>query len=230
MRNTLRTIVTAATLLAAGASNAAVIGFNGGTATLNSGGTVVTSNLATQDNVKFYEESGFRIEFFFAGTAAPTAFSSNIGNYYGNGNAVIHAHWDQGDFGQVNQIKITKIDGDSFDMNYFVLTSNTATGGAPASGTEQAFIHASADGLTSSFSQMLPPEDWGFPATQVFLGSQFDGVKAVWFNVRSGVDCFGMDNFFINEEAPGTVSEPGSLALVGLALLGATVRRRRVQR
>jgi hypothetical protein len=214
----------ACALLASSVSQAAVIGFNGGTATLNSGGTVVTSNAATQQNVKFYEESGFRIEFIFAGT--PTPFASNIGNYYGNGNAVIHAHWERGDFGEVTQIKITKIDGTAFDMNYFVLTSNTLTGGAPATGTEQAFIHASLDGTTSSFSQMLPPEDWGFPATQVFLGSQFDGVKAVWFNVTNGVDCFGMDNFFIDEEAPD-VREPGGLALAALTLSGAAAARRR---
>ena len=211
-------------LLASSVSQAAVIGFNGGTATLNSGGTVVTSNAVNRDNVKSYEEGGFRIEFLFAGT--PTPFSSNIGNYYGNGNAVIHAHWDAGDFGVVTQIKITKIDGTAFDMNYFVLTSNTLTGGGPATGTEEAFIHASVDGTTSSFSQMLPPENWGFPTNQVFLGSQFDGVKAVWFNVRNGVDCFGMDNFYIDEEAPG-VPEPGSLALAALALAGAAATRRR---
>lgn len=197
-------------------AQAVVVTFTGGTMTDNSNNTAVTNNAATYNNVAKYEEAGFRVQFF--GGSNPN--SGFIGNYYGAGNDVIHGHWATGNFGALTKILITKIDGTAFDMNYFVLTSNTDTGGGAASGNEKAYIHASGDGVTDDYAQLLPVEDWGFPATQVFLGSQFDNVKAVWFDVANVVDCFGMDNFFIDQAAPGDVPEPGSLALVGLALFG----------
>lgn len=190
--------------LAASAS-ATVISFDGGT--VSSGGYV-------------YEEDGFRIQ-TFGGTAY-------YGDYYSVGNNVIHAHWQNGCCGNVTKILVTKIDGSAFDLNYFILTSNTNTGGGRADGTEKAYIHASTDGVADSYSQLLPSEDWGFPATQVFLGPDFDNVKAFWFDQTSGVGCFGMDSFYINEAAPGTVPEPGSLVLVGAALLGLGVARRKI--
>ncbi|MGM9479673.1 PEP-CTERM sorting domain-containing protein [Roseateles sp. NT4] len=195
--------------------------------TNNSSGTGITNNSVVYQDVSKYEEAGFRVQFFFSGA---NPFSSIIGDYYGVGNDVIHGHWATGDYGTLTQIKITKIDGSSFDMNYFVLTSNTETGGGAASGNEKAYIHASGDGTSDDYSQLLPAENWGFPATQVFLGSQFDSVKAVWFDVANAVDCFGMDNFFIDQAAPGTVPEPGSLALAAFALFGMTAAARRRNR
>lgn len=194
------------------------INFTGGTVVRNSGPNQVSSNSTVWDNVDYYEEGGFRLDFI----GGSTAFTSNIGNYYGAGNSVIHGHWATGNFGGLTMIKVTKIDGTAFDLNYFVLTSNTDTGGAPASGNERVFIHASADGTNSDYSQLLPPDDWGFPATQIFLGSQFDSVKAFWFVADNTVDCFGMDNFFIDEDAPPPtgVPEPGTISLLGSAVLG----------
>jgi hypothetical protein len=224
-KRTLNASIGAALLLVSAAAGAVQINFTGGTVHLLDGTTQTTNNSVVWQNVDYYEEGGFRLD-FEPDTA--TGFSTIIGNYYGGANDVIHSHWSTGDFGGVTRIIVTKIDGTAFDLNYFVLTSNTDTGGSVASGLEQARIHASTDGTTSSHSQLLPPENWGFPATQIFLGSQFDAVKAFWFTVDNAVDCFGMDNFFIDEPAPG-VPVPGTAALMALGMLGMMACRRRVK-
>ena len=69
---------------------------------------------------------------------------------------------------------------------------------------------------------LLPSQDWGFPLVTVPLGTDFDGVDSVQFFVTNPVDCFGMDNFYIDEiPAP---SAAGLLSVSGLLLAG---RRRR---
>lgn len=188
----------------AGAS-ATIITFTGGT--ISADGTT-------------YEEGGYRIQ--------AVGGSATFGDYYGNGNNVVHGHWQDGCCGVMTRLVVSKIDGSAFDLNYFLLTSNTHNGGGAADGTEQTFIHASADGVSDNYSQLLPPEDWGFPATEINLDENFNNIKSFWFTQSSGVDCFGMDSFFINQEAPNQVPEPGSLALVSLALIGMCgVARRR---
>jgi hypothetical protein len=198
-------------------TQAVVIDFEGGTATrYNPPSPVVTDNLTTYDDVDFYEENGFKLD-FIGNTGGADAFSANIGNYYGAGNAVIHGHWATGSFGDLTEIKVTKVGGGTFDLNYFILTSNTDFGGGAASGNEKAYI--SHDGGLDPI--LLPPEDWGFPATQIFLPSSYDAVSSFEFHVENKVDCFGMDEFYIDEPAPPRVPDAGStLALLGLGLAG----------
>jgi hypothetical protein len=218
--------VTLIALANASPSQAVVVDFTGGTVVRLDTTTETTNNIAIWDNVDYYDEGGFRMDF---SPNSATGFSTHVGNYYGLPmNDVIHSHWDTGDFGTVQTVTITKIGGGTFDINYFVLTSNTEKGGNPATGFEQAFVEGFVANVSTGPGLQLPSEDWGFPTTQVFLGPQFDNVDEVRFYVTNKVDCFGMDDFYIDEEY---VPEPTSIATcliacaAGLAWRGARRRK-----
>lgn len=214
-------------------SQAAVITFTGGAVTRLDASTETTSNTVSWDNVDYYVEDGFKLD-FLPNTAG--GFSTHVGNYYGAGNDVIHSHWDTGNFGDVTSIEITKVGGGTFDLNYFILTSNTQFGGGPASGLEEAWVEGfDSSNVSTGPPVKLPSEDWGFPATPVFLGSAFDAVERVVIFVTNAVDCFGMDEFYIDEPAPnGAVPEPSAFLvwsmLTGVGLGIAWYRRRQSER
>jgi hypothetical protein len=191
-------------LAMAPAARAAVIDFTGGT---------VNGSYATH-----YEENGFQVDV----TGSSGAF---FGNYYGGSNNVIHAHWALGGIGNVTEIKVTKIGGGTFDLNYFILASNTDTGGGVANGTELAWIKNN-----NGFDQLLPIENWGLlTTTQIFLDSNWDAISSFSFYVTSDVDCFGMDEFYIDEAAPPRVPDTGAtLSLLGLAMVGLVAARRKL--
>jgi hypothetical protein len=209
--------------LTAATTQAAQITFTGGTVTRLDASTETTNNAVLWDNVDFYEEDGFRLDFL--PNAGSGFFATHIGDYYAVGNDVIHHHWESGGLGGVTSVEITKVGGGTFELNYFVLTSNTDTGGGAASGLEEAWVEGFAGGVSTGAAVKLPPQDWGFPAGQILLGPQFDNVDLVKFFVTNTVVCFGMDEFFIDEPAP--VAEPATLLLSGLGLAGLAYRRRR---
>jgi hypothetical protein len=230
MKNSMKMLATAAAVAAGmgvGVAQAVVVDFTGGTAYLAGGSTGTTNNTSLwTDSVMSYEEGGFRFTF--------TGGYGTVGNYYAIAarpdgspitNDVVHAHW----FG-LSSMTITAIDGSAFDLNYIDLTSNTVEGGGQASGGELSYISNN-----SGYSMLLPSSDWGFDfdyygsvgdgVARLYLDSNFDNVLSVTFTSENAY-CFGMDNFYINEEVP-PLPEPSMLGLLSLGLAGLLTTRRR---
>jgi hypothetical protein len=225
-------LVAASVLFGASQSRAVVIDFVGGTAFFTGGGSdVISLGELYIDAVDYYIEDGIKIDFIGG--------SGTIGNYYDIGpevvlDNVIHAHWAAGGIGTITSIVFSKVDGSTLDLNYMDLTSNTTTGGGQASGTELSHV-------TSSLGTMLlPSSDWGYAldffggtgdgVERLFLNSDFDGILS--FTVTSAnADCFGLDNFFIDEPAPpaGVPDAGSTLALLGVAAAGLVGLRRKIK-
>ena len=187
----------------ASTASAVVIGFDGGTATLQDGSTVITSNTSLEYGVVSYVEKGIQMQIDGNGDEL------YIGNYYGDfdgssQNAVIHAHWANSGWSDLQSITFSMADGSAFDLNYMDITSNTTMGGGPADGTEDSYVTAS-NGATMK----LPSADWGSidNPQRIWLSSDFDNITS--FTVTStNAFCFGMDNFYINEPPPVNPDDP----------------------
>ena len=190
------------------ALNSAVIDFTGGTVIF---GDETLENTTTNGEdlffgIKRYEENGFFLEYVLTEGISDWS-SQSIGNYYGDpeGNDVIHGHWptEWNNFEGLDYIKIGKIDGGLFDLEYFALTSNTEVGGGHATGEEQVFIQ----GFKSNFRSLwmteeykIPSDNWGNETYNVFLGDDFNEIE---YALISGTNsfCFGMDEFTFDEIA-----------------------------
>ena len=196
---------------------AAVVTFTGGTITLNNGSTFVTNGFILQEDVDFYTEAGFVLDYVDGG-----GFSSSVGDYYWTGNDVIHGHWGQSQ--RLTSIDIYKVGGGTFDLNYFVLTTNADQ----HPNGEGASIEGFLNGVSTGTALFLPPENWGFPAVDVFLNTNFDLVDRVKIVGSDFTFCFGMDEFYIDQAAPVPEPTAGVLLALGLGGLIALRRTRRV--
>jgi hypothetical protein len=213
--------------------NAAQIDFTGGTAFFNGNGSGVTNNSNSFTNVSYYEEAGFKLEFVFEST--PSAFSTIVGDYYRTGNDVLHAHWGGNDkqsrhFGEVDEIRISKIDGSTFDLGGFRVSTNTAKGGGQSDGNELTWVNSSKGNEIFS----VTPDSWGLGAGNDPLitiapnNRLFDDI--LWFSFTndelSSAVGLGLDNFFLDEAGdlngsnPSVVPIPAAIWLFGSGLVG----------
>ena len=211
-----------------GSANAAVIDFTGGTAYSSDGtalGITNNNNLWT-DQVDYYVEDGILYDFIDGTGTIGDYYSIGTGGFVGND--VIHSHWMS-----VSEMRITKIDGTAFDLNYLDLTSNTITGGGQSSGTELSYITTN-----TGYSMLLPSSDWGFERD--YFGGEGDGISRLWLDGNfddvlwvtfSSINayCFGLDNFYIDEDAPPppAVPEPSTMILLGTGIAGFITRYRK---
>ena len=227
----------AAALGVAGSAHAVEVDFTGGTVTQNNGATGVTNNSAEFQNVLRFEDQGFQMEFTFSGP--PSAFATIVGDYYGTANDVIHFHWSDGPFGEVDELRISKIDGSTFDLGGFRVSTNTSVGGGFSTGGEKVWIN------TSKANEIftLTPDNWGLgsgtdPLISIAASNTlFDDVS--WFSFTndslSTAVGLGLDNFFLDEagDPNGTdptntqVPVPATLALMGLGLAGLGYSKKR---
>ena len=143
------------------------------------------------------------------GRGAFTSEPAYLGSYYsvqGDNDAVEHLHWGLGlDNREVSRFIVKSASGGAvFDLNYFVLTSNTDNGGGPADNTEDTYIVASKNGSTVHFRQKLPSVNWG-GRVPVYLGPEFNEIRAVWFESTSAY-CFGMDDLTVSAAPPGSAA------------------------
>jgi len=220
--------------------NATQIDFTGGTGHKNDATTFITDGTTNYDNASYYEEGGFKFEFLFNST--PSAFASHVGDYYSTGNDVFHGHWaDNGNnsgFGELSEVMVSKLDGSTFDLGGFQVSTNTANGGGSSDGNELVWVNSSK--ANKIFSVI--PDDWG-------LGSGSDPLITIdpsnilfddilWFSFTndalSSAVGLGLDVFFLDEAGdlngtdPSVVPEPAIVLLFCSGLLGLIGMRKKI--
>jgi len=210
-------------------SKAAVVTFTGGNAILVDGIEDPTTNpniAVTDENTNFRNVSSYQEGDVILDYVSPNENwqMQTVGNYYDDGNDVIHGHWSS-----LSSIEIYREDDVAFDLQFFSLffslTSNTEIGGGPSTGNENIAIQGFLQGeaVTQLFS--LGSEDWGGEFQDVFLPAEFNNVDKVvikdlgqwqegtWCADCNSAFCFGMDNFVFDEVVPEELIAGNSVQL-----------------
>lgn len=189
------------------AQTGVIVTFDDGAATTSGGVVDPIDGTNTTYTATAYSEGGVDM------TITPVGADISVGDYYGANDGVVHGHWIE-EGGNMELLRFELASGQPFDLNYYRLTSNTEIGGGPSTGNEDTYIIASIDGTTESFRQQLPPEDWGTVGgggdgafREVYLGPEFDGIRAFWFDSEGGTFCFGMDEFYVNLPGPEPITD-----------------------
>jgi hypothetical protein len=210
-------------------AKAAVISFTGGTVTDQYNVTSTTTGGSMYFNVVSYVENGFQLNYV---SSSGNYNAQTIGDYYGTSNDVIHGHW----LGGLESIDIFNVSGSTFDLNYFIITSNTSIGGGHSTGDEHIYVQGYRNGQAVTAPYLLPSDDWGIDTVaNVILSNEFDNIDL--FRIYGeGAFCFGMDAFYINEAAPNVegviigqpaIPEPNVTTLLPLGLATLLLIRRR---
>ncbi len=212
-------------LLLTSIAKSAIITFTGGNAILVDGIEDPTTNpniSVTDGEQKFQGVSGYQEGDMILDYVSPNEDWSfqTVGNYYNDGNDVIHGHWSA-----ISAIEIYREDDTAFDLQFFSLTSNTEIGGGPATGNENIAIQGFLKGVEVTQLFSLGSEDWGGEFQDIFLPAEFDNVDKVvikdlgqwqtgkWCADCNSAFCFGMDNFVFDEVVPEDIIIGNSVQL-----------------
>lgn len=229
-------------LLITSLSKATIVTFTGGTGYLESGSTIVTDGVSQNSGIQKYIEDTVILDYLSPNE--DWGFQT-VGNYYSEGDDVIHGHWTA-----ISSIEIYREGDTAFDLQFFHLTSNTEKGGGISTGKENIAIQGFLEGVAVTKEFALPSEDWGGDYQDVFLPDSFDNVDKVVIRDLSqwndgvytqdewSAFCFGMDNFVFDEVVPQEIiqgnskelvvalPEPSSLLLGSIGLILLLGRRR----
>jgi len=172
------------------ASSALTIDFDGGSAILDSGETVTTSNASLNSNIVSYVENGVLVEFIVSTTFENTF----VGDFYRENNAVLfttfnYPWWPS----NVEALRFSMLDGSAFNLNYIDVITNSKV-----HGESESWITASS-GATIKIPHVSL---WGGTTVRMTLTTDFNNITDVIITSASTI--LSIDNIDIFVLQPPT--------------------------